>query len=414
MRTVITNSSFEKYPEWQKVFNVIETLSKAGFQTLLAGGCVRDALLERSLHDFDIATEATPDQVKRLFARTVNVGEAFGVTRVIVDESVFEIATFRGEKNYQDFRHPNEVYFTDAIEDARRRDFTINALFYDPLAEKVLDFVGGLDDLTKGVLQTVGNPSDRLNEDALRILRAVRFSLRLNFTIDTATFKAACDLRGNLQFLSGERLQEELLKIFATRPKRGDDGLRLFNSLTVMNSLGLSELDPPLTDRPLNEDFFCAGEKLLFAVYILLHADSEAALKAIHQRLKYSKEVASILLSLKRLQSLSASPAKLRREFLNLSHEIQQSLATQSSLQAILWNQPIDQLLAQDQWRNQHQAYAYGIKAKEIIALGLRPGIELGQALDLADQWFMEDRYPHSEDALKALKELIEGGFFQR
>src|SRR5690606_32464813 len=140
------------------------------------GGCVRDLLLQKTPKDIDIATAATPEQVAPLFAKTVAVGVSFGVIRVVENEQMLEVASFRKDGNYGDGRHPESITYSSAEEDAQRRDFTINALFLDPVSMEVIDFVGGIEDLKKKCLQTVGLPENRFAEDHLRILRALRFS----------------------------------------------------------------------------------------------------------------------------------------------------------------------------------------------------------------------------------------------
>src|SRR5690606_2366392 len=171
--------------------DIASTLRSHGHIAYFAGGCVRDALLGHPPTDYDIATDATPDRVQSLFDRTAAVGAHFGVVLVKRRGVTVEVATFRSEGPYSDQRRPDSVTFSDPESDARRRDFTINALFLDPLAgDKVIDFVGGRQDLKAGVVRAVGDPEARLAEDHLRALRAVRFTARLGFRLDQATAKA--------------------------------------------------------------------------------------------------------------------------------------------------------------------------------------------------------------------------------
>ena len=175
--------------------HVIRTLRADGHQAYVVGGCVRDQLLGAQPKDWDVATSARPEQVEALFPRTIGVGKSFGVILVVLDGHESEVATFRGESEYSDGRHPDSVHFTDAEEDARRRDFTINALFYDPEEQCVLDFVGGLADLDAHLLRTVGEPEERFAEDHLRLLRAVRFAARTGFTLEARTRRAVESFR---------------------------------------------------------------------------------------------------------------------------------------------------------------------------------------------------------------------------
>ncbi len=194
-------------------------LVEAGEQSLLAGGAVRDHLLGRPAHDFDIATSAHPDRVAALFERTVMVGAQFGVVRVIDDEDEVEVATFRADLGYQDGRRPEGVRYTDAREDAIRRDFTINGLFYDLESEEVIDYVGGLDDLAAGRLRAIGDPGRRFEEDRLRLLRAVRFSTTLGFPVETATWEAVVEHAPSIGEVSAERIRDELEKMLC-HPRR--------------------------------------------------------------------------------------------------------------------------------------------------------------------------------------------------
>ena len=190
---------------------VVSRLRDSGFEALFAGGCVRDLLLNRVPKDYDVATSARPEQVQALFRRTISVGKSFGVIQVRGGgELGVEVATFRADGEYVDGRRPQSVRFTDAREDALRRDFTINGMFLDPIDGTVLDFVGGRDDLERGVVRAIGDPQRRFEEDRLRLLRTVRFAARLGFSIDDATFDAVKRHARELAVVSGERILTEL------------------------------------------------------------------------------------------------------------------------------------------------------------------------------------------------------------
>ncbi len=198
---------------------IVQRLRQAGHVAYFAGGCVRDTLLGGAVKDYDVATDAPPQRVRELFFNTQAVGAAFGVILVRIGNSVIEVATFRADGRYLDGRHPSEVLFTTAEVDARRRDFTINGLFLDPVTDQVIDYVGGQDDLRARRVRAIGDPAARLSEDSLRLLRAVRFSARLGFEIEPSTFDAvrahACQLRR----ISPERVAEEL-RLMLTPPTR--------------------------------------------------------------------------------------------------------------------------------------------------------------------------------------------------
>jgi len=194
----------------QAAIKVIKRLQRSGFQALLAGGCVRDMLLRRRAKDYDVATDAQPRDVIKLFKRTLKVGAKFGVVIVLIEGRQVEVATFRTETGYADGRHPGSVEYTTAAEDAGRRDFTINGMFYDPLEKQVIDYVDGQADLKDRIVRTIGKPSERFGEDYLRMLRAVRFSTQLGFAIKSSTWSAICDNAGSIADISGERIAIEL------------------------------------------------------------------------------------------------------------------------------------------------------------------------------------------------------------
>lgn len=205
--------------------SIVRQLVQAGHVAVYAGGCVRDALLERTYPDVDIATSATPDQVQALFPRASDPqGKAFGVIRLRMDEHVFEIATFRVDGPYLDGRRPSSVTFTTAEEDARRRDFTVNGMFFDPLKNEVLDYVQGRTDLAAKTIRAIGDPVARFTEDRLRLFRALRFAVQLGFEIEPSTWKALVSLAPDSKVISPERVRDELVKIFISPdPARGLD-----------------------------------------------------------------------------------------------------------------------------------------------------------------------------------------------
>ena len=213
----------------QAAIKVIKRLQRSGFQALLAGGCVRDMLLRRQAKDHDVATNARPQDVIRLFKRTLKVGAKFGVVIVLIEGRQVEVATFRTETGYTDGRHPGSVEFTTAAEDAGRRDFTINGMFYDPLQKEVIDYVDGQADLKGRIVRTIGSPAERFGEDYLRMLRAVRFSTQLGFAIKPSTWSAICDNAKNIANISGERIAIELEGILV-HPNRAAGASMLIES----------------------------------------------------------------------------------------------------------------------------------------------------------------------------------------
>ncbi|MFP4216497.1 MAG: CCA tRNA nucleotidyltransferase [Phycisphaerae bacterium] len=206
----MSNAAAEKAALW-----VVRTLREAGYQALFAGGCVRDMLLGRPSNDYDVATDATPDDVKSLFGRVLLVGAQFGVAIVLKGGRQVEVATFRSDVSYSDGRRPDRVEYSSPEEDAHRRDFTINGMFYDPIAETVIDYVDGQADLERGLVRTIGTPEDRFAEDYLRMLRAVRFTVRLGFHLDEVTADAIAGQAASIERISGERIFDELSKMLS-------------------------------------------------------------------------------------------------------------------------------------------------------------------------------------------------------
>ena len=198
------------------VGEIIEVLEAAGFEAFAVGGCVRDAVLGREPADWDITTSAMPEQVKALFSRTIDTGIQHGTVTVMKDHVGYEVTTYRIDGEYEDARHPKEVSFTsNLVEDLKRRDFTINAMAYNDRAG-IVDEFDGIGDLERGVIRCVGNAMDRFSEDALRMLRAVRFSAQLGFAIDEDTRAAIAKLAPNLEKISAERIQVELVKLLTS------------------------------------------------------------------------------------------------------------------------------------------------------------------------------------------------------
>ena len=200
----------------EKVKVIIQTLEAAGYEAYAVGGCVRDSVLGRIPADWDITTSALPEQVKELFHRTIDTGIEHGTVTVMMDKEGFEVTTYRIDGEYRDHRHPEQVNFTGELkEDLRRRDFTINAMAYNDRCGMV-DAFGGIEDLKHGVIRCVGVAGERFEEDALRILRAVRFAAQLGFEIEKETADSARALAGNLKDISAERIQTELVKLLVS------------------------------------------------------------------------------------------------------------------------------------------------------------------------------------------------------
>ena len=200
----------------QKAEQILHILNEAGYEAYVVGGCVRDSILDRVPGDWDITTSALPEQVKELFHRTVDTGIQHGTVTVMMGKEGFEVTTYRVDGEYHDGRHPDAVTFTRSLEeDLKRRDFTINAMAYHP-EHGLVDLFGGMEDINRKIIRCVGDPVERFTEDALRMLRAVRFSAQLGFTVEENTKAALARMSGNLEHVSAERIQTELVKLLVS------------------------------------------------------------------------------------------------------------------------------------------------------------------------------------------------------
>ncbi|MBL8992904.1 MAG: HD domain-containing protein [Spirochaetia bacterium] len=227
---------------------VCQKLRSLGFEAYLVGGAVRDSFLARPVKDLDIATNARPEKVLRAFPHAIPTGLQHGTVTVVRNEKQFEVTTYRRDGKYTDGRHPDEVSFSDTlVEDLERRDFTINALAYDPFTHELVDMHGGVQDLHAGVLRAIGEPQERFAEDALRMLRACRFASQLGFEIEEKTFSAIKTLKDNLKKISAERVRDELVKIIASpKPSIGLEAARTSGLLAIFmpelqNCYGVSQ-----------------------------------------------------------------------------------------------------------------------------------------------------------------------------
>src|SRR5881227_2521840 len=233
-------NSVKSSPMEKVAREVAARLRESGHIAYFAGGCVRDMVRGLIPKDYDIATDARPEAVQGLFPHTFAVGAHFGVIIVLENDFQFEVATFRSDEAYIDGRHPSAVHFSSPEEDAKRRDFTINGMFYDPVAEQVIDLVGGQADITAKLVRAIGEPAKRFTEDRLRMLRAVRFATVLDYEIDSQTWNALVADSASINQISAERIRDELVRIFLSPNRvRGWD---LLDSSGLMRAI-LPELD---------------------------------------------------------------------------------------------------------------------------------------------------------------------------
>lgn len=322
----------------------IQKVFKAnGKELYLVGGSVRDALLGKPIKDYDLATEAKPDEViemlkgKPFITNIIETGKSFGVINALTDNDEYEIATFRSESGYEDSRRPSSVEFTDIATDVARRDLTVNALFYDLDTNEVVDLVGGIEDLKKGVIKTVGDPSERFEEDKLRVLRSIRFAARFGSNVDEKIDKLL--RRGiDLSMISGERIRDEFIKGIKTSKST-------VNFLSMLDKYGLFNAIFP--NVKINKNFIESNESELVIASLLLPLITISDISQIEKRLntlKYStQEIRDItaLMLLTQFEPEDVVPMKKKLQLSSLSDEQIKTFASLMNLDANL----IDKLL---------------------------------------------------------------------
>jgi len=398
--------------------DVVRKLQQAGFTALWAGGCVRDELLGLVPADYDIATSARPEQLRPLFKRRNEIGASFGVVQVLGPRGddgewlTVEVATFRSDGTYTDGRRPDTIVFSSPEEDAKRRDFTINGMFFDPVSEKLTDFVGGRADLDAKILRAIGNPAERFTEDKLRILRAVRMATRFGLSIDIDTFNAARRMAGEIRVVSPERIAEEFRKLLA-HPNRGR-GVELFSEFELVEPI-LPELSAvgEAWERTVRA-VHALGERSSFplAFAALLHTLDRPTVENIADRLRLSNTEKTRIAFLVEKQEYLADAPRLR-----LSH-----------LKTILVHPGIGELLAL------HRALALAgekslvgvefcertlremppeelnpplvLTGEDLIALGLTPGPEFKRLLDAVRSAQLEGQATTKPQAIALVQSL--------
>ena len=395
---------------------VVERLRALGHEAYFAGGCVRDRLLGRAASDVDVATSARPEEVRRAFKRTIPVGIQFGIVIVLHERDRVEVATFRVDGDYQDGRRPTSVQFTSAEEDARRRDFTVNGLFWDPLEDRVLDFVGGVDDITRGLIRAIGDPQARFDEDRLRILRAPRFAAALGFQLDPATAAAARARAGEVRVISPERIHAELVKML-DKPTRAR-GAALCRELGLFEAvLPEATLDPPRAERALASLPPDAPRELAWAA--LLHPAGPAASEAALRRLRASNQerelVTALVAALPAAQglaerSLAEQKRLLRRPEWELVPELLRAteLAGEGDLEPYRYLRLRQAAYAADHGPAGLRA-APLLRGGDLQGAGLAPGPHFSRLLAAAEEAQLLGRVRTREEALALALDLAPG-----
>jgi poly(A) polymerase len=402
---------------------VVMKLREAGQVAYFAGGCVRDILLGKTPKDYDIATDAQPATVRKLFPQTQAVGAAFGVILVRQGKSVLEVATFRTDGHYSDGRRPDAVRFTTAQDDAQRRDFTINGLFLDPVSGEVIDYVGGRDDLARRQLRAIGDASNRFEEDHLRLLRAVRFAARFDLTIEEKTAAAIVRATPRLKGISPERIAEELRTMLTPITRRRAWALLAQLQLTpvvfrllepkpqgkpAFASLSPDEAIPfslALAAAALEVKLGTEGEPLALLT-LLEKKQVRGAVTAMRKSLKISNEesdaMEGTLAGLAPLLAETAPSVAVKKRFLAqptsaLSRKLLATLA------ACDWFAERAAALAIDFAELEKTEFAPLplLTGDDLTAAGLQPGPEFKRLLDLVYDAQLEGKIITTEEALK-------------
>ncbi|MEK7309926.1 MAG: CCA tRNA nucleotidyltransferase [Planctomycetota bacterium] len=271
--------------------SVVKTLQKKGFQAYFAGGCVRDRLMKRQPKDYDVATNARPNQVMKLFKKTLAIGKQFGVVVVIIQKQPIEVTTFRTESGYSDGRHPDNVKYGSRDEDAARRDFTINGLLYDPIKDELIDLVNGRADIKKKVVRTIGDARQRFKEDKLRMMRAIRFACELDFTLDPKTKRAITKSAGQIKKISVERIREELRRILIC--DRRDRGIRLLEQTGLLKRILPEVLRMKGVNQP--KQFHPEGDVYVHTVAVMKHLRNPFTVMGKRQNPSFELALATLL-----------------------------------------------------------------------------------------------------------------------
>jgi poly(A) polymerase len=437
--------------EESKLFSVaasiVRKLHDSGFIALFAGGCVRDALRGVAPHDIDIATSARPEQVQTVFHRTIPVGVQFGVVRVLEKDFEFEVATFRSDDVYLDGRHPASVHFSTPEEDAHRRDFGVNSMFYDPLTGEVIDFVGGKADLDARQIRAIGEPEKRFGEDRLRLMRAIRFATVLEFQIEHQTWNALREAAPQISVVSPERVREELVKILG-HPQRvrgfdlldesgllasilpevaalkgckqpaefhpeGDVFVHTRKMLETLNpdATALVALSVLLHDigKPPTQSFDAANQRIRFNGHDRVGADMA---EQVMERFRFSRHETDAVVEAVRNHMVfkdvqQMRPSRLRRFMARPTFDAELELHRVDCVGSH------GDLENYDFLRKKAEEYSVEplippplIRGRDLLELGLKPGPRIGELLEAVETAQLEGEIKTREEAFKLLESL--------
>lgn len=382
---------------------IVDTLRNNGYIAYYAGGWVRDFLMGHPSSDVDIATDATPDDVERLFEKTHPVGKAFGVMIVTMHGHPYEVATFRTDEGYTDGRRPTSIVHSTPKEDALRRDFTINGIFYDPVDEKVYDFVGGQEDLKRGVIRAIGNPFDRFSEDRLRTLRAVRFGVRFGFTIDHKTEEGIIAFADKIYpAVAKERVWQEIKRMgeFPSYP----EALILLKKLGLLDTifwpakkLSLKEIEEKLI--PLKK-----AVHPILPLALLFYGEGQEALLTLFKELKVSNDdLSALTYGLDFIQFLKSGHSDPIMWVELLASPLSDDIAMILAGENLLIKKEQERLKHHIERKRQKRGI---ITAQELIDRGAKPGKEIGELLRRAEEIAITEDLLDKGEVLRRLENL--------
>ena len=389
---------------------VVRRLREAGHEAWFVGGCVREMLLGHEPKDHDVTTDADPDRVEQLFEKVVEVGRRFGVMTVVQEGVHVEVATFRTEGSYSDGRRPDEVAFATAEEDVSRRDFTINALLYDPIDDRIVDHVGGRADLEAGLIRTVGDPDQRFREDHLRLLRAVRFTARFGFRLEPATEAAVRALAARVSVVSPERIHEELERMLADANRA--------EAVRMLHDLGLLKAVLPPVERvepfaPVVARLAALPERVpsvaAWAV-LLAGACADEELDELLVRLRFSnadrKTVERLVRRRAEPAAFSSAPLSAQRRL--LADPLREALLLVAEAEARAAGEPtgfVDELRAALEQHGEELPEPF-VTGADLAATAIPRGPAYARTLERLFDEQLEGRLSDREQALRRLQEL--------
>lgn len=394
---------------------MVDTLRRAGHESWIVGGAVRDLVMGLSPGEFDIATSATPDAVMNLFRRTVPVGVRFGVVRVLKEDLEYEVATFRADEGYSDGRRPDAVRFTNLEEDVSRRDFTMNGLALDPGTGNVTDLVGGLADIASGTIRAIGDATLRFEEDRLRPLRALRFAAQTGFEVEPATLEAVRAGAGEMGAVSVERIRDELQKILNSR--RPGRGLRLARDTGVLGHV-LPELTGTGPQSPFEGDLpdvlmGSSADVLWAALFRPLGPDGAAAvMDRLHQSRRMVQAVEGILESAVAIRTLPVDDTAREKRVLR-SPWARGGMAVEDAWLHTTGGDraSVEYALRKlSKWTQSDLFPERLVTGKDALEAGLPGGPEVGSALDAVEDEQLRGNIGTREQALAFLESLRQAG----